>query len=90
MIVKDGTNPKIEKHKTKLGLVGDVYIVQGHYIETLESHKTLIPTSTATTLEEAIIEREALLEEQRLERERLAQEEYERMLQEQEDEGEEE
>lgn len=57
MIIKDGTDSKIEGYKKKLGLEGDVYMV-GHFIESLESHKKLIPNSTATTIEEAEVERE--------------------------------
>ena len=57
MIIKDKTNPNIERHKQRLGLTGDVYIVNDLFIESLESHKVLIPTSTATTIEEAEQER---------------------------------
>ncbi len=57
MIIKDGTNPKIEKLKTRLGLTGDVYLYNNHFVENLESHKRLIPNSTATTISEAFVER---------------------------------
>lgn len=57
MIIKNGTDTKIEETKARLGLSGDVYIYNDHYIESLESHKTLIPTSTATTIEDAEEER---------------------------------
>jgi hypothetical protein len=57
MIIKDGTNAKIESLKERLGLTGDVYLVGQNYIENLESHKRLLPESTATTIEEAEAER---------------------------------
>ena len=66
MIVKNFTDMKVEKHKIRLGLKGDVYIWNDRFIESLESHKKLIPGSTAKSIEEAYIERvryEAALEE---------------------------
>ena len=57
MIVKNFTDMKIEKHKIRLGLKGDVYIWNDRFIESLESHKKLIPGSTAKSIEEAYIER---------------------------------
>ena len=57
MIVKNFTDAKIEKHKLRLGLRGDVYIWNDRFIESLESHKRLIPGSTAKSIEEAYIER---------------------------------
>lgn len=57
MIVKNFTDMKIEKHKLRLGLRGDVYIWNDHFIESLESHKRLIPGSTAKSIEEAYLER---------------------------------
>lgn len=57
MIVKDGTNPKIEKLKARLGLTGDVYLCNNHFVENLESHKKLIPNSVATNISEAFVER---------------------------------
>lgn len=57
MIVKDGTNPKIEKLKARLGLTGDVYLYNNHFVENLESHKRLIPNSVATNISEAFVER---------------------------------
>ena len=57
MIMKDGTDARIEQHKAKLGLTGDVYIYGDHYIEDLEGHRRLIPESTAATIEEAYAER---------------------------------
>lgn len=68
MIIKDGTNAKIESLKERLGLTGDVYLVGQNYIENLESHKRLLPESTATTIEEAEAERLAFIkaEEERV------------------------
>jgi hypothetical protein len=57
MIIKNGTNERIEKIKQKLNLTGDVYLIKDTYIESLESHKKLNPNSTATTIEEAEEER---------------------------------
>lgn len=57
MVIKDNTNPAVERHKARLGLTGDVYIVNGLLIESLESHKQLLPASSATTIEEAEQER---------------------------------
>ena len=74
MIIRDGTDEKIERMKYKLGLEGDVYLVGQNYIESLESHKRLIPTSTATTIEEAEQERLALMKAEEEERERQAKE----------------
>jgi len=68
MIYKNNTNADIERHKARLGLTGDVYLINGVHIESLASHKRLIPESTATTIEEAEQERlayEAQLEEAR-------------------------
>ena len=68
MIFKNNTNVDIERHKARLGLTGDVYLIKGVLIESLASHKRLIPESTATTIEEAEAERiayEAQLEEAR-------------------------
>lgn len=67
MIIRNNTDPKIEGYKRKMGLTGDVYMV-GHFIESLESHKRLIPHSTATTIEEAVEER--VLYEEELERQK--------------------
>ena len=70
MIIKDKTDYAIERHKAKLGLTGDVYLINGILIESLESHKNLIPASTATKIEEAEEERlnyERELEEMRAE-----------------------
>ena len=61
MIVYDGTNPKVEQFKEELGISGDVYIDDGQHIESLYSHQRLLTsygvTPTATTIEEAEVER---------------------------------
>ena len=70
MIIKDHTDSAVERHKQRLRLTGDVYLINGVQLESLESHKRLIPTSTATTIEEAEAERiayELELEEKRRE-----------------------
>lgn len=86
MIIRDGTDEKIERMKYKLGLEGDVYLVGQNYIESLESHKRLIPTSTATTIEEAEQERLALMKVEEEERERQAKEAAEKEAEEKESE----
>lgn len=78
MIIKNGTNANVEKHKQKLGLTGDVYLVNDHFIESLESHRRLFPDSTATTIEDAMAERIAYEQEQeRIRLEQAAQAEQE-------------
>lgn len=61
MIIRDGTNPKIEEIKETLGISGDVYIDDANHIESLYSHIRLLTEynypSTATTIEEAELER---------------------------------
>ena len=57
MIYKNGTDPKIEQRKARLGLSGDVYIYDDHFIEDMAGHRRLIPDSTAETIEEAYAER---------------------------------
>lgn len=65
MIVKNGTDPVIEKRKRRLGLQGDVYIIEKNdgvkLIEDLAGHKRLLNSmgvvSTANTIEEAEAER---------------------------------
>jgi len=80
MIIKDGTNANIEKHKQKLGLTGDVYLVNDHFMESLASHRRLFPDSTATTIEDAMAERIAYEQEQeRIRLEQAAQAEQERI-----------
>lgn len=64
MIIKNNTDERVERRKRRIGLSGDVYIWNGHFIESLDSHKVLIPDSTAQTIEEAYDERVAYEEEQ--------------------------
>lgn len=82
MIIRDGTNPKIEEIKETLGISGDVYIDDANHIESLYSHIRLLSEnnyqSTATTIEEAEIERYAFEEE--MERRRREQPEPELTL----------
>ena len=72
MIIRDGTNPKVERQKEILGLTGDVYIDDANHIESLHSHQRLLTSygypTTATTIEEAEAERPAF--EAELERRR--------------------
>ena len=67
MIIKDGTDLRIEQMKQTLGLSGDVYIDDAHHIASLESHRFLLASydyqSNATTIEEAELERAAFEEE---------------------------
>lgn len=73
MIYKDGENAVIEKRKERLGITGDVYIYDDHFIENLEGHKAYIgESSTATTIEEAYEERVTYEAEQQRLREEAA------------------
>ena len=74
MVIQNQTNEAIERHKAKLGLTGDVYLVKDHFIESLESHKRLFPNSQAKTIYEAEAERVAYEEEQERIRQILAEE----------------
>ncbi len=64
MIIRENTDPKVEAHKRKINLTGDVYMI-GNFMESLESHKVLIPDSTVETIEEAEQERIAYEAEQK-------------------------
>lgn len=61
MIVRDGTDPTIEKYKENIGITGDVYIDDERRIESLESHTRLLASygvvSEAGAIEEAEVER---------------------------------
>lgn len=59
MIITNGTNQQIEGLKARAGISGDVYLINDHLMESLESHKRLFPDSTATTIQEAEAERVA-------------------------------
>ena len=82
MIIRDGTNPKIEAIKETYGISGDIYIDDANHIESLYSHIRLLTEnnypSTATTIEEAEVERYAFEEE--MERRRREQPEPELTL----------
>ena len=79
MIIPNGTEDQhIAKHKQKLGLTGDVYLIDDHQLESLESHKRLFPDSNAATIQEAEGERLAYIAEQA----RIRAEEAERQRQE--------
>ena len=66
MIYKESTkNKTIKALKAKLGLTGDVYVINEHIMESLESHKRLFPESEVSTIEEAEAERLAKIEEER-------------------------
>ena len=52
MIYRDKRNLKIETVKQKLGLSGDVYVVDG-VIEDLQSHLKISENFIATNIEEA-------------------------------------
>jgi hypothetical protein len=77
MIIRDRTNPKVERQKEILGLTGDVYIDDANHIESLYSHQRLLTSygypTTATTIEEAEAERPAF--EAEMERRREKQQE---------------
>lgn len=76
MIIKDNTNQDVERMKANLGLSGNVYLYNNHFMESLKSHKNLITSSTATTIEEAYAERvqyeTELAEKRRIEAEQYA------------------
>ena len=46
MIIRANSNNKIEQVKKKLGLVGDIYLIN-NIIESLESHKKIVPKLAA-------------------------------------------
>ena len=52
MIIKENTNHQIEKLKAKAGLSGDCYLINGHLLESLESHNRTFGLN-AETIEEA-------------------------------------
>lgn len=89
MIYENGSNAKIEDLKRRAGISGDVYLVNDHLMESLESHKRLFPESTAKTIVEAQNERLAYEEEQaRIREEQAVQAEAERLAAQQEQEAE--
>lgn len=52
MIIKNGTDAAIEERKRRLNLEGDVYIYEGHFIKSLESHRRLVPEAEAASEDE--------------------------------------
>lgn len=52
MIIKDNTNPEIERLKAKAHITGDCYLINGHLLESLESHNRTFGLN-AETIEEA-------------------------------------
>ena len=58
MIIKDKTDNQVEKLKAKAHITGDCYLINGHLLESLESHNRTFGLN-AKTIEEA--------EQQRLE-----------------------
>lgn len=52
MIIKDQTNPIIERLKAKAHITGDCYLINGHLLESLESHNHTFGLNAAT-IEEA-------------------------------------
>lgn len=75
MIVKDHTNPEIERLKAKAHITGDCYLINGHLLESLESHNRTFGLN-AQTIEEAERQRLDLIA-QAEEEARLHQEEEE-------------
>ena len=74
MIVKDKTNPEIERLKAKAHITGDCYLINGHLLESLESHNRTF-RSSCQTIEEAEAERLHLLEEEARQIAEMAEEE---------------
>lgn len=52
MIVRNNTNPEIERLKAKAHITGDCYLINGHLLESLESHNRTFGLN-AQTIEEA-------------------------------------
>ena len=60
MIIKDHTNPEIERLKAKAHITGDCYLINGHLLESLESHNRTFGLN-AKTIEEAEEQRLAII-----------------------------
>jgi len=75
MIIKDKTNKYYEKQKKTFGITGDIYVINNHLVESLESHKLYMlqhnEVSTATTIEQA--EQERIELDERLKQEAIEQ-----------------
>ena len=63
MIVRNNTNPEVERLKKKAGITGDCYLINGHLLESLASHNKTFH-SNCQTIEEAEAERLHFLEEE--------------------------
>ena len=74
MIIKDKTNPEIERLKAKAGIKGDCYLINGHLLESLASHNATFH-SHCETIEEAEAERLLILEEEARQIAEMAEEE---------------
>lgn len=81
MIVKDKTNPEIERLKAKAGIEGDCYLINGHLLESLASHNATFHSS-CQTIEEAEAERLLILEEEARQIAEIEEQERLRMLEE--------
>ena len=76
MIIKENTNPEIERLKKKAHITGDCYLINGHLLESLSSHNKTFKSNCAT-IEEAEQERLAILEEEARQLAEMAKEEEE-------------
>ena len=64
MIIKDKTDLTIEKLKAKANLHGDCYLINGHLLESLESHNRTFQRN-CLTIEEAEQDRLQIIEEEK-------------------------
>ena len=75
MIIKDNTDQRIEKLKRKAHIQGDVYLINGHLMESLASHNATFGCD-CHTIEEAEEHRLAIIEEERRQCAELEEEEF--------------
>lgn len=73
MIIKSNTSPQIEALKAKAHLTGDVYLINGHLLESLESHNKTFRRN-CLTIEEAELDRLQIIEEEKARLAELAEE----------------
>ena len=73
MIIKQNTDPTIEQLKAKAHITGDVYLINGHLMESLDSHNRTFGCD-CHTIEEAETHRLAIIEEERKRCEEMAEE----------------
>ena len=64
MIIKQNTDPTIEKLKAKAHIQGDVYLINGHLMESLDSHNRTFGCD-CHTIEEAEIFRLAVMADEK-------------------------